>query len=64
MPSWVVGLKHNKRFSDDLSLFTKSVGDILNIHLNFKCLYSECRQLLLDCQQSIQLEVAEMIFYV
>lgn len=64
MPSWAVGLDRNKRFSDDPFLFFKSVGDILNMHLNFKCTYSECRQLLLGCQQSIRLEVAEMIFYV
>ena len=55
MPSWAVGLDRNRRFSDDLFPFTKSVGDILNIHLIFKCMCSEYRQLLFDCQESVLL---------
>jgi len=36
-------------------LLIKSIGDILDMHLTFKCMYSECRQLLFDCQESVLL---------
>ena len=62
MPSWAVGLDRNRRVSDDLFPFTKSVGDILNMYLKFKCMYSECRQLFLIVSNRYCTNVPEMIF--
>ena len=53
MPSWAVGLKRNRRFSDDPFPFNQV--NILDMHLTFKCMYSECRQLLFGCQESVLL---------